>query len=53
MQACSQSVFKQYFQLVKIRDVKKVQDDIENDPIIRDQMANLGCILVFKQWEMQ
>ena len=31
---------------VKIRDVKKVQQDIENDPIIKDQMANLGCLLV-------
>ena len=26
-------------------DVKKLKQDIENDPIIRDQMANLGCIL--------
>ena len=33
-------------QVVKIRDVKKLQQDIENDPIIKDQMANLGCILV-------
>ena len=32
--------------MVKIRDVKKLQQDIENDPIIKDQMANLGCILV-------
>ena len=32
--------------VVKIRDVKKLQQDIENDPIIKDQMANLGCILV-------
>ena len=31
---------------VKIRDVKKLQQDIENDPIIKDQMANLGCLLV-------
>ena len=29
--------------VVKIRDVKKLQQDIENDPIIKDQMANLGC----------
>ena len=33
--------------VVKIRDVKKLQQDIENDPIIKDQMANLGCLLVF------
>ena len=32
--------------MVKIRDVKKIQQDIENDPIIKDQMANLGCLLV-------
>ena len=32
--------------VVKIRDVKKLQQDIENDPIIKDQMANLGCLLV-------
>ena len=33
--------------MVKIRDAKKLQQDIENDPIIKDQMANLGCLLVF------
>ena len=32
--------------VVKIRDVKKLQQDIENDPIIKDQMTNLGCLLV-------
>ena len=32
--------------MVKIRDVKKLQQDIENDLIIKDQMANLGCLLV-------
>ena len=32
--------------VVKIRDVKKLQQDIENDPIIKDQIANLGCLLV-------
>ena len=32
--------------MVKIRNVKKLQQDIENDPIIKDQMANLGCLLV-------
>ena len=33
--------------VLKIRDVKKLQQDIENDPIIKDQIANLGCLLVF------
>ena len=32
--------------MVQIRDVKKLQQDIEDDPIIKDQMANLGCLLV-------
>ena len=32
--------------MVKIRDAKKLQQDIENDPIIKDQMAYLGCLLV-------
>ena len=31
---------------VKIRDVKKLHQDIENDPILKDQTANLGCLLV-------
>ena len=31
---------------LKIKDVKKFQQDIEKDPIIKDQMANLGCLLV-------
>ena len=31
---------------LKIKDVKKLQQDIENDPIIKDQMANLGCLFV-------
>ena len=30
----------------KINDVKKLQQDIENDPIIRYPMANLGCLLL-------
>ena len=30
--------------VVKARDVKKVQQDIGNDPIIKDQMADLGCL---------
>ena len=29
---------------LKIKDVKKLRQDIENDPIIKDQMANLGCL---------
>ena len=32
--------------MVKIRNVKTLQQDIEYDPIIKDQMANLGCLLV-------
>ena len=32
--------------MVKIRDVKRLQWDIENDPIMKDYMANLGCFLV-------
>ena len=31
---------------LKIKDAKKLQEDIENDPIIKDQMASLGCLLV-------
>ena len=33
-------------QEVKIKNVKKLQQDIEKDPIIQDQMVNLGCLLV-------
>ena len=33
-------------QVVNIRDEKKLQQDIENDPIIKEEMANLGCLLV-------
>ena len=33
--------------VVKIRDVKKLQQDIDNDPIVKDQMAQLGCLLVY------
>ena len=32
--------------VVKVSDVKKLQKDIEDDLIIRDQMANLGWLLV-------
>ena len=31
---------------LKIKDVKKLWQDIENDPIIKDQMVNLGCLFV-------
>ena len=30
--------------MLKIRDVKKLQQDIEDDPIIKDQMAGLVCL---------
>ena len=33
-------------QWLKIKDVKKLRQDIENDPIIKDQMADLGCLFV-------
>ena len=32
--------------VVKIRDANKLQQDTENDRIITDQMASLGCFLV-------
>ena len=32
--------------MAKIRDVHKLRQYIENDPIIKDQMAGLGCLLV-------
>ena len=32
--------------MAKIRDVHKLQQGIENDPIIKDQMAGLNCLLV-------
>ena len=31
---------------LKIRDVKKLRQEINDDPIIQDQMVNLGCLLV-------
>ena len=34
------------YRVVKIRDVKKLQRDIKDDPIIKDQIANLSCLLV-------
>ena len=33
-------------QMVKIRDIHKLRQDIENNPVIKDQMASLGCLLV-------
>ena len=30
---------------LKIKDVTKLRQDIDNDPIIYDQMASLGCLL--------
>ena len=33
-------------QWLKIKDVKKLRQHIENDPIIKDQMAGLGCLFV-------
>ena len=33
-------------QFAKIKDVKKLRQDIEDDPIIKDQMDGLGCLLV-------
>ena len=32
--------------MVKIKDVKILRRDIEDDPIIKDQMAGLGCLFV-------
>ena len=31
---------------VEIRDVKKLLQEIKYDPVIQDQMVNLGCLLV-------
>ena len=31
---------------VKIKDVKKLRQVIENEPIIKDQMAGLGCLFM-------
>ena len=33
--------------MAKTENVKKLQEDIENGPIIRGQMASLGCFLEF------
>ena len=32
---------------VKIRDVKKLRQDIKDDPLIKDQMTCLGCFLLY------
>ena len=32
--------------MFKIRNVKNFWQDIENDPIIKDRIANLDCLLV-------
>ena len=32
--------------VAKISNVKNLKQNIENDPIIKDQMANLSCLLV-------
>ena len=32
--------------MVKIREVKNLLQDIDYDTIIKNQMANLGCLLV-------
>ena len=39
---CSTDIFR----WLKIKDAKKLQQDIENDTIIKYQMASLGCLLV-------
>ena len=31
---------------IKIRDVKNLRQDTENDPIIKDKKAGLGCLFV-------
>ena len=33
-------------QVDEFRDLRKLQKHIENDPIIRDQIGNLGCLLM-------
>ena len=37
-------------QFVKIRDVKKLRQDIEDDPLIKDQMVNFGCFFSVYPW---
>ena len=38
---------KGIFQFVKVRNAKKLRQDIEDDPIIKDHMTGLGCLLVY------
>ena len=33
--------------MLKIKDVKKLAQDIEDDPLIKDQMTDLGCLFVY------
>ena len=35
------------FPWLKIKDVKKLCQDIGDNPLIQDQMVNLGCLLVY------
>ena len=42
MEACNQSVFRCITEVVKIGDVNTLQKNIDNDPIIIEQMTNLG-----------
>ena len=32
---------------LKIRDVKKLPQGIEDDPVIKDEMSALGCLLLY------
>ena len=42
----SMSVIYTLLEFLDGKDVKKLRQDIENDPIIKDQMVNLGCLFV-------
>ena len=37
-------------QVVKIKDVQKLLQDIENNLIIKDQLSDLGCLLPFSMY---
>ena len=39
-------VLTEISRMVKIKVLKKFQQDIKNDPVIRDQIANLGYLLM-------
>ena len=49
-EALSKHVINQFSKgiswFVKIRGVKKIRQEIKDDPIIQDQMFNLGCLSV-------